>query len=148
VQSSPDVLSLSPASNLVYQCLTDKGWNVNLTWDGGIEVSSKTVPDAQIALYDADSKECWSKIDDRILNMQPNEIAKIYRDELTTRDCLIENGFDVGTPPSEQQYIDTFQGARWSAYGDSGALTSQTPDDQWRDINKACPQPAWSLGAS
>jgi hypothetical protein len=146
---SPEAgLSLSPASNLAYQCLTEKGWDVELTWEGGIEASSKTVPDAQRSQYEADSDECWSVIDDRILNMKPEEIGKVYDSELKTRECLIQRGYDVGTPPSKQEYIDTFQGERWSAYGDSNALGPGTPDDEWRKISEACPQPAWSLGAS
>lgn len=144
-QGSEDALSLSPASNVVYKCLTDKGWNPTLTWDGGIQVTSETLPEAQIDLYNADSDECWSKINARIANMQPDEIADVYRSELATRDCLIEHGLEVGTPPSEQQFIDTFQSARWSAYGDSNA--SVAGEDEWRTINEACPQPAWSLGA-
>jgi hypothetical protein len=147
-QTPDEGMSLSSASNLVYECLTDRGWKVTLTWDGGIEAGSATVPDAQLENFNSDSDECWGMVDNRILNMQPEEISQTYAAELETRECLIERGFKVGTPPSEQQYIDTFQSARWSAYADSNGLNAQTSADEWREINEACPQPAWSLGAS
>ena len=144
---SEDAISIAPVSNYVYQCLTDKGWDVTLTWDGGIEVSSETIPEAQIALYDADSEECWSVIDGRVASMQDDEIAGVYRDELTTRDCLIEQGYEVEPPPSEQLFVESFRGARWSAYGGAEIPFASLTEDAWRKLNVACPQPAWSLGA-
>lgn len=144
--ASSDVgLSLSSASNEVYKCLTDKGWTPTLTWDGGIEVDSETVPEAQWDLYDADVDECWAVIDNRVAQMQPDAISDIYASELDTRDCLVARKIDVGVPPSEQEYIDTFHAVRWSAYGDSNVQS--LPEDEWRATNEACPQPAWSLGA-
>jgi hypothetical protein len=146
-EGTTDARSLSSASNFVYKCLKDKGWDVELTWDGGIEVTSETVPEAQLDLYTSDSDECWGAINDRIVSMQPDEISKVYQAELATRECLIERGVDVGTPPSEQQFIDTFQTQRWSAYGDSTAMATTAGEDEWQAMNEACPQPAWSLGA-
>ncbi|WP_401001111.1 hypothetical protein [Agromyces sp. GXQ0307] len=137
-------LSLSPASNQVYECLEEKGWDVTLTWDGGIEVSSATIPTAQRDLFDEDAEACWQPINDRIQNMGADEISDVYQDELTTRECLIDLGFEVGEPPSKQEFIDTFQGLRWSAYADSNVDASV--DDEWRETNIACPQPAWSFG--
>lgn len=142
----PGGMSLSPAADAVHACLTAKGWDVQLTWDGGIESDSRTIPDAQSDQYDADSDECWAVIDDRIASMQPDEIKQVYREELATRDCLIGAGFTVDTPPSEQQYVDTFFGTRWTAYGESSALSQSTDDEKWRHVNETCPQPSWSLG--
>lgn len=147
LDESADALSMAPVSNFVYQCLTDKGWDVTLTWDGGIEVSSETIPEAQLSLYDADSDECWSVIDGRVASMQDDEIAGVYLDELATRECLIEQGFEVESPPSEQTFIETFRGSRWSAYGGAELPFGAITEERWRDLNAACPQPAWSLGA-
>lgn len=143
-----DGRSLSPAGNEVYACLTEKGWDVTLTWDGGIETTSESMPASQADQYDADSRACWDMIDERISAMQPADIVKVYQRELATRACLLDHGYEVEEPPSEQQYVDDFFGARWSAYGASNASGRPLPGDDWRTINEACPQPAWSLGTS
>lgn len=139
-------LSLAPAADVVYRCLTDKGWDVTIDWQGGIEVDSESVPVEQYDIFDADSDACWAVIDDRVKSMQPEEISEIYDDELTTRECLIDEGYSIDDPPSEQQYIDTFHGRRWSAYGNNIPLDTLS-DEEWRALNEKCPQPAWSLGA-
>lgn len=141
-----DELSLSAAANQVYECITDRGWEVKLLWDGGIEASSDTIPEAQVDLFNADSAECWAEVDNRIAAMSDDEVAAVYKLELTTRECLIAQGLEVGDAPSEQQYVDSFFGSRWSAYGDSDVVRLMSDDQAWRDINVACPQPAWSLG--
>lgn len=138
--------SLSPTVNQVYKCLLDKGWKPILHRDGGIEMNSDLLPDAQLDLYDADSKECWAVIRDRIAQMQPDEIAGVYELELETRACLIEFGLEVDEPPSEQSYIDTFHGQRWTAYGASNVQSVSADDEKWLEVNESCPQPSWSLG--
>lgn len=144
VKALEEGLSLSPASNQAYECLKEKGWDVELSWDGGIGASSATIPSAQRELYEEDSEACWGPINDRILNMPDDEIADVYQDELKTRECLTDLGYEVGEPPSKQEFIDTFQGLRWSAYGNANVDPSD--DDTWREANMTCPQPAWSFG--
>jgi len=140
--------SLSSASNYVYKCITDKGWSVTQSWDGGIEVSSEDIPAAQVDLYRADSDACWAQIDNRIASMSTTEISDVYELELATKDCLEAHGYEVGSPPSEQSFVDTFFGDRWSAYADSDVLSAMNDDAAWRKVNEECPQPAWSLGVS
>ncbi|WP_157372744.1 hypothetical protein [Agromyces sp. Root81] len=140
-------LSLSPASNQVYECLTVRGWDVTISWDGGIGTDSDSIPAEQMELYKADSDECWAPINEASLNMPVSDIETVYLQELETRDCLIELGFDdLDEPPSEQEFIDSFPGAgRWSAYSASAGVMGM-PDSKWREVNEACPQPAWSFG--
>lgn len=139
-------LSLSPASNQIYECIVARGWDVELTWDGGVEASSDTIPLEQRDLFLKDSDECAAEIEAVVSAMGTEQIAAVYERELATRECLIESGFDVGAPPSQQQYIDTFNGERWSAYGASDVLNAAADEVEWRKINETCPQPAWSLG--
>ena len=79
--------------------------------------------------------------------MSTDDLKKAYALELETRDCLIELGYDdIDEPPSEGEFIDSFQGAgRWSAYAASAGVMGM-PDSKWREVNEACPQPAWSFG--
>jgi hypothetical protein len=131
----------------MYRCLVDRGWAVSITWDGGIEASSDTVPDAQVSQYEADNRECMALIDDRIMNMQPDQIEGVYSKEIATLDCLSQLGYEGDPPPSKQQYIDSFHGERWSAYGAVNIPFAELSEDDWKSLNMACPQPAWSLGA-
>ncbi|HXH33716.1 MAG TPA: hypothetical protein VNJ54_04805 [Plantibacter sp.] len=141
-----EALSLSPASDAVYACITEKGWDVTISWDGGIGASSDTIPAAQVDQYDSDAAACWAMIDDRVAAMQPDEIEAVYLDEIATRECLIAQGYSVDSPPSRQQYVDTFFTTRWTAYGESDAMSPRNDEDTWRALNETCPQPAWSLG--
>lgn len=143
-RNADEASSLSPASDQVYKCLTQRGWNVTLTWDGGIEVSSDTVPTEQREAFDADANDCWAPINERVAMMSPDEIAKVYDSEVRTRTCLIALGYEVGQPPSKQSFVDSFHGLRWSAYADSNVNAAD--DELWHKANVQCPQPAWSLG--
>ncbi|KRC62701.1 hypothetical protein ASE14_02445 [Agromyces sp. Root81] len=140
-------LSLSPASNEAYRCLIEKGWPVTISWDGGVGTDAGDIPDDQYELYRADADECWAPYDDAITNMSTADMKKVYAQELETRDCLIELGYDdIDEPPSEQEFIDAFPGAgRWSAYAASSGVMGM-PDSKWREVNEACPQPAWFFG--
>lgn len=146
--ADPESFSLSPAADTVYQCLRDRGWDVTINWDGGIEANSSQVPSGQQDLYVSDEKECWALIDDRIERMDSEAIADVYKQELATRECLIDHGFDVDPAPSEQQYIDSFHDERWMAYGASTLTTTPIGESEFREVSEKCPQPAWSLGAS
>ncbi|HWK19850.1 MAG TPA: hypothetical protein VNR37_03650, partial [Microbacteriaceae bacterium] len=47
----PEGRSLSSAGNDLYDCITEKGWDVTLRWDGGVEASTETIPQEQYNLY-------------------------------------------------------------------------------------------------
>ena len=129
--------------DVVYDCIIEAGWSVERTWDG-IEVTSDTVPDEQRELYEADIDACWAEIDARVDAMTPDQISDVYEQELSTRECLIEQGLEVEVAPSEQEYSDTFHTTRWSAYG--AARVESLGGETWQKLNELCPQPAWSLG--
>lgn len=147
-KASGESLSLSPAGDQAYHCLRDKGWDVSLSWDGGVSISSSDIPTAQRELYEADSDSCWGEIDSAVASMSTEQIKETYQRELEARDCLIRRGYDVEAPPSEQAYVDHFFDDRWMAYSSAGIGQSAMDDDDWRALNEACPQPAWSLGVA
>lgn len=138
--------SLSPAADAAYQCLLDQGWDVTIDWDGGIAADSSSIPEAQVSIYEQAVIDCYTPIDDAILAMSEAEIAEVYLDELKTRECLISEGYNVGAPPSEQTYVDTFQTAPWSAWADAQISQDGLSDQEWQQLNSKCTQPAWSLG--
>lgn len=139
--------SLSPAADVAYECLKEKGWDVTISWDGGIEASSRRIPDGQRSVYEEDEAACWKIIDDRVAAMGSDAIADVYRQELATRECLIDHDIDVAEPPSEQAYIDSFHGERWTAYGASTLVSTPIDEADWRQLAEQCLQPSWSLGA-
>jgi len=143
----PEGRSLSSAGNDLYDCITEKGWDVTLRWDGGVEASTETIPQEQYNLYDADASACMAELDQRILAMTEVEIRAAYQAELATRECLVGLGYDVQEPPSEQTYIDDFFGVRWTAYGESNVSIQALSDSEWRTLNESCPQPSWGFGA-
>jgi hypothetical protein len=147
VDLPPSAHSLSPAADTVYECLTRKGWDVSISWDGGIEASSDDIPDAQLDLFEKDSDECWRIIDERVETMSLEAIEMVFEQELATRSCLINEGVNVDEPPSKQRYLDTFHDDRWMAYGASDIDSVARDSSEWRRIAQACPQPAWALGA-
>jgi len=143
----PQGQSLSLAGDTLYECIAEKGWPVELLWDGGVLASSETIPNEQWDLYNADADVCRAEVDQRILAMTDDEIRAVYQLELVARDCLIAQGYDVEEPPTEQTYVDRFFGNRWTAYGASSISTAQMPDSEWRTVNEQCHQPSWDLGA-
>lgn len=144
--SMPEGDGPSRAAEQAYFCLKDQGWDVELTDDGAVEASSESIPEAQYDQYRAASDACWAAIDDKIRAMTPDQIRRAYVQELDTRDCLVELGYDVGQPVSEQTFLDEFFTAPWSAYGAAGFAGRHVPSDEWRAANDACPQPAGSWG--
>ncbi|QTX03332.1 hypothetical protein [Agromyces archimandritae] len=139
--------SLSAGAEFLYECLAEFGWGdaVKLEWDG-VEASSETIPDAQYEHFDADRSACMKRLDDRTAAMSPREVAEVYRHELETRECLIKQGYASSTPPSEQEFIDSYFSSPWMAYDDSGIDLARMPQDEWKQLNIACPQPSWALG--
>ncbi len=144
---SDEPTSLSPSANAVYDCIVAKGWDVSLTWDGGISASSESVPTEQREYFQADSAACWAEVDGRIAAMGSADIQKVYELELETRTCLIARGFSVDDPPSAQVFLDSWSQAPWSAYAASDLEAAMADESAWRELNETCPQPAWSLGA-
>lgn len=147
-QSPDDAMELlHPNLTEVYHCLQDKGWDVRLV-DAGIEVDNTTVSTEQLDLYTADDNACWAVIEARVDGMTVDQIHDVYMQELATRECLLENDYEVAEPPTEQQYTDSFHGQRWTAYGASNIAMSPPSDEDFKRISQACPQPSWSMGAS
>jgi len=139
----PTRLSMSVAGDLTYLCLRDRGWEVDIDWDGGILSDSTKIPAAQLDLYLADEKDClqtaWSslKIDDA-------EKDRLYAAELATKECLENEGHEIPEPPSEQVYLDSYDAGPWMAW--SYVDVRPLSEDEFKALNMKCPQPQWSAG--
>ncbi|MEF2976061.1 hypothetical protein [Subtercola sp. YIM 133946] len=135
-------LSQSPVVDALYRCITARGWQVTLTDDGAIQATSDTIPAEQYQLYLADTWACNDRVKAEF-PVDDNQKHLLYRAELAERACLQAQGYQVDEPPSEQQFVDDYDSAPWSAMASSelAALSQTMSDDDWRAINEACPQP-------
>ncbi|RFA15090.1 hypothetical protein B7R22_07090 [Subtercola boreus] len=135
-------LSQSPVADALYRCITESGWEVTLTDDGGIDASSDTIPAEQYDRYLADTWACNQTVSARF-PVDDRQKRLLYDAELRERDCLAAQGYAVADAPSLQAFLDGYESEPWSAMASSGvADRSQTMSDaEWQAINHACPQP-------
>jgi hypothetical protein len=97
--------SRSPSAERWAACLRDRGWDVEVSWDGGIYAEYK---DEQAEQYRADLEECrlevgFSKEGEP---MTEERAKKFYDKWLVIADCVRDLGFDVDDPPSEQAFVE------------------------------------------
>lgn len=65
-----------------------------------------------------------------------------YAYDLTLKECLEEEGFDIAEPPSLETYIDSYLNPAgepaWSPYEDISPSAIGTV--RWDELNEICPQ--------
>jgi hypothetical protein len=138
--------SISPAGDFVYTCVTERGWDVKLEWDGSIVASSESIPKEQIDLYSADVAKCTAKASEKF-TVSAAQLPGLYDAELKTLECLKHNGFpNAAKPPSKQVFIDNYDSEPWMAY--SAIDLSSMSVKAWKTLNLACPQPLISFDGS
>ncbi|MBX3115771.1 MAG: hypothetical protein KF808_00320 [Cryobacterium sp.] len=138
--------SISPAGDFVYDCITEKGWNVELEWDGSVVADSSTTPKEQLELLSADLEECTRQASEKF-TVSKSQLPELYEAELKTLECLQSNGFSVlSDPPSKQVFIDTYDSEHWMAY--SAIDVASMSEKEWKRVNLACPQPLLAFDGS
>ncbi|MFC4613447.1 hypothetical protein ACFO3K_01855 [Cellulomonas algicola] len=65
----------------------------------------------------------------------PDQLREMYTRALDVRLCLINEGFDIDEPISEEAYVDS--GGRWSAYEGVGSASQE----RLAELYKTCPEP-------
>ena len=108
-------------------CLEEKGWDVEVSPDGGMNM---TVPTGQEDAYDTDVKACEESFGyDVVPVYSDDQVREIYKKVVATAQCLAEQGHDPGTPPSEQTFVEQVQNGPggWDPYSD---LYPATMDDE------------------
>lgn len=133
------------------ECMTEAGWAVSTTFDGGL-TPPNNMPEDQWPAYDVSDYVCLAQfpVDDSLIDHFGTEqidiIYAYYVDDLTP--CLQVRGFEMTEPPS----LETFR-ASWVRYAtgayhasettwfpyadiDAGALSAA----DWENLNAACPQ--------
>lgn len=122
------------------QCLTDHGWPVTTTPDGGIKYPN--VGNAQQSEMQADDELCG-----RMFPVDPKYRQPLTVEQLTflydwfvneSIPCLEAEGYTNFDPPSLDVFIDTYDTEGWSPYRDLN--TDQLGPGAWYALQEACPQ--------
>ena len=144
--SSPSAASQVSARDRDYQqallaCLQDAGWDVEIDTDGGIYVPGG-IPNAQFSDYLEAAATCEEHLNasiPQLADLSSGQWSQLYGLEVATAECLRAAGIDVPAAPSEQSFIERYQGSDpWTSYGFVGAVDEST----WARLNSSCPQPA------
>jgi hypothetical protein len=121
----------------IVDCLAAGGWEVTVDEaDGGITYSGP-----QQDKYAAALTECSETLDSNVQqlsDLSADQWHRIYELESATADCLRTEGIDVPPIPSEQVFVERYQGADpWLSYGFVGNVS----EHRWNELNSICPQP-------
>lgn len=132
-------LPSSPLGEKMVRCIQDEGWEAELSWDGG--VVGPEMPTDQTSIWREVADACQKETGYGDLGqLTDTQIRELYSQEVAEYECLMEQGRNPASPPSEQGYIDTFRTAD-QYYAIKGVQA--TPE-----LMRLCPAPTWFLNVS
>jgi hypothetical protein len=116
----------------VFECLSEAGWNVSPTFDGGWTVE---VPPERQAAFRTARLACEAKVGPMppAVPATQEEIIHRYAYLLEMRTCLIRLGFTISEPPPLKEFVDTWATGPWSPYLD-------LPSGPTPATERSCPQ--------
>lgn len=118
-------------------CVNKNGWDVTVDErDGGIAFEGT---EAQMDQYQRDMEACMSENEDEVPfeDFTSEQWDEYYQAETDRAACLRGEGVKVPDIPSQQAFIDSFQGDEpWTAY----SFVGEVSEDDWYRLNEACPQ--------
>lgn len=124
-------------SRYLYDCLRDKGWDVTLADDGGIQSEGDS---SQNGAFAADSTACNAPIRAAAIPMSAwsqESWDELYQAKKSEADCLAALGYNVPPAPSRDLFIEnTLAGNQWTPWV---VVVGQTPAPGI-DPLAACPQ--------
>jgi hypothetical protein len=123
-------------------CMEDAGWDVSVTFDGGLAPPTFIAP-TQADAYELANYICHAQypVDQRLFRpWGPEQVARSYRYFIEFLvPCLEAAGYSVSPIPSEAAYIEAFGTQRaWAPYMSVDA--SSLSEDEWVHLNLTCPQ--------
>lgn len=116
-------------------CLTDAGFVFTKLPQGGYTFPPETAEAAMKKAQECTEENPRNEQDEPLT---PDQWRAIYRMALDTRTCLIERGYDISEPVSEEEFVDSL--GRWSAY-ESVDVRGMSNED-WADLQRGCPEPS------
>jgi hypothetical protein len=129
--------------DLTFNCMQDAGWT-NLVQDADGSFSGH-VPPEQSDKYASDQAECQATVEKAYPTVQMSDraIRERYALEVETRQCLIEHGFVISEPPSEQTWVEQFVNGGtglWLPYWEVFNQSTTTAKDE-AALKLDCPDP-------
>lgn len=127
----PRPSSRAEATELLAECLRERGWEVTVNpVDGGID---SEYPSDQEDAASADSKACYESTGaNQARELTADDYIRGYAMMLESLKCLREQGVDLPDAPSFQEYVDSK--GNYTPYRD-------LPDGRYEELLTACPQP-------
>ena len=127
----------------VVQCLRDKGWDAEAFESSpgelGYRLASK-VPQSQLRAWDRDMmKVCPKEAGGfpETPELTPEQVDRMYDFLLDERECLIGQGYAIGTPPSRETWVSAYSTNHyWIPYSE---LPELGPSARF-ELEKKCPQ--------
>ena len=120
------------------QCLQEKGWDVAVTPDGAIHMD---LPQEQGAPYDEDDKTCEEHFGYDVAPVYTDDdVREIYAKVVATAECIAEQGYDPGDPPSEQTFVEQVQSdtGGWDPYSD--LYPHRMGVEEYYELIEKCPR--------
>lgn len=115
--------------------LADAGWDVDVTSDGGVQIS---IPEESASAYDAAVADCKAEFGyDKAVELTDAQYGKLHVALVELVRCLSDKGFTVMEVPSEQAFKD---GALFDPYGELYD-TNQLAAADFETLQRSCPQP-------
>jgi hypothetical protein len=112
------------------------GWEGEMQFSGTISFGS--VPEAQQALFNSAQEKCVSETGwGDLAGLGADKRRKLYEQEVSEYECLMELGLTPPAPPTEQTYVDTFNTADQYYAGATLGLTEEQVQE--------CPPPTWFM---
>lgn len=137
---SPDAARAVHTSRLETQqffasCLAESGFAATVD-EPDLSVTVD-VPEDQKNRYAEVSSACRNEMFDRFQSLREPDPHQAYRAYLYIRECMIEAGYPVSNPPSEEAFVDNY--GMWHPYD----LVMADPfftEEQFDELEATCPQ--------
>jgi hypothetical protein len=114
------------------QCLNEKGWDAELTDDGGIRIA---LPDQQRLPYFADNEACLQELGiDLNRELTGDEMDAEYEWYVDAAECLRHAGWPISPAPSRATFGETYNTSPWMPW-------DEVPIEQTLDALTQCPMP-------
>ncbi len=119
-------------------CMADAGWAVEIVPDGGI---SADFDENQFDAYKSALADCRAQHDGDVSapDFTDPELRLLYQMTSETASCLVDQGYEITSKPSEQSFVDS-KGS-WDPYGDIWYPGTDLTSEEFGELLGICPRP-------
>lgn len=134
----PNAQDLDNWSENMQSCLQGKGWDVEVSPEGEMNT---TVPAGQEDAFETDVKASEASFGyDLVPVYSEDQVREIYKKVVAAAECLTEQGYEPGNPPSEQTFVEQVQSSPggWDPY--SLLYPATMDNDEYYGALGECPR--------